>query len=154
MFNKLIIIMESKLNEMVQKYFDEPQRQKIIVFLGTIAYIIMLFFPLAVLKDESVTGWDIVTEMLIEKASLSAWFLYIGFLAPIIGLLYSERNKKSTPLTGILMLTLPVSILMFGFFFAKPLSGFYLYTIISILMIAIGSDSFKENFIDFLKNHE
>lgn len=146
--------MESKLYEMVQKCFEEPQRKKIIGILGTIAYIKMLFSPLAVLKDQVVTGWDIVTEMLIMKPSLSAWFLYIGFIAPIISLGYSQRNKKASVYTGVIMLTLPISILMFGFFFAKPLSGFFIYTIISVLMIAIGSDSFKENFTDFLKKQE
>lgn len=146
--------MELKSNEGVQKYFDEPQRNKIIVILGTIAYVIMLIFPLVVLKDESVTGWDFVSKFLIKQASLSGWFLYIGFLAPVIGILYSKHNKKSTSITGVLMLALPISILMLGISFVEPLWGFYLYTIISILMIAIGSDSFKENFLDYLKNHD
>lgn len=145
-------IMESRWNELVRNSFEEPQRKKVILTLGTVAYLIMLFLPLANIKGHSVTGWKMITDLLFEEFHANGWFLYIGFIAPIIALVRANQKEKVSKYTGIIMLALPISILMFGFMFVEPLIGFYIYTAFSVLMIAMATESFKNKMCDKIDN--
>ena len=74
--------------------------------------------------------------------------MYIGFIAPIIALVRAYQKDKVSKYTGIIMLALPISILIIGFLFVEPLIGFYIYTALSILMIAMATESFKNKMCD------
>ena len=140
-------IMNSKLQEMVQKCFDEPKRKLTVNLFGVIAYLTMLYIPSINFKGQDMTGWNVISGLM-KNFVPELWYLYIGFITPIVCMAIAKQANKASVNTGLSMMILPLCVMCAPYMTFT--TGMFFYIICSVIMIVIATETFKNLILKYL----